>query len=335
MYNSQRLKLLQQFTLPLADYPWHSRCHELKSINQVGLRCYIKRDDELGLLSAGSKLRKYLSLIPALQAEGISDVILIGSAFSNHILHCTPLLLQNNMRPHLFLLGSQDMPLLGNMLFTKLMVSEKQINWIHRCDWPNVMRLANDYSQQLTGKVKIIPEGAFIPESLPGAMTLAIDILRNEQQLDLEFQHVFIDAGSGLLAIATLLAFAWLGKESWLHILLLADDEQTFTDKLAHMTPFFCQLVGAKVDAPQRFSLHRPQQARSFGATNQRLWQKIHYYARNEGLLLDPIYSAKLFMAMETIVQQDQLIGNCLGIHSGGSLSLTGFHKQLSQLCNV
>ena len=46
-----------------------------------------------------------------------------------------------------------------------------------------------------------------------GAMTLVTDVLTNELENDIHFDNIFIDAGSGLTAIAFILAFNYLGKE--------------------------------------------------------------------------------------------------------------------------
>jgi 1-aminocyclopropane-1-carboxylate deaminase/D-cysteine desulfhydrase-like pyridoxal-dependent ACC family enzyme len=55
--------------IPMAALPRQSRIHSLRSFSRG--RCYIKRDDELGFGISGTKVRKYLSLLPAILRESI------------------------------------------------------------------------------------------------------------------------------------------------------------------------------------------------------------------------------------------------------------------------
>jgi 1-aminocyclopropane-1-carboxylate deaminase len=170
---------------------------------------------------------------------------------------------------------------------------------------------------------------------LPGALTLAIDILQNEQENQQTFQHIFIDAGTGLSAIATILAFAWLKKETLLHILLLADDEQQFLARLKQFHQYFDSFVEDQLNWPGIVSgirLHRPTLAPAFGSVNATVMKHIQFLAREEGFLTDPIYSAKLFWEAKDIIHSQALAGNILVVHSGGALTLMGFQKELEKL---
>jgi 1-aminocyclopropane-1-carboxylate deaminase/D-cysteine desulfhydrase-like pyridoxal-dependent ACC family enzyme len=154
---------------------------------------------------------------------------------------------------------------------------------------------------------------------------LAIDILRNGS-----FNHIFIDAGTGLSAIATILAFAWMKIETLVHVLLLADEEQQFLDKLKRFHQSFEQFVEDRVPWPDRFRLYRPSVARSFGSVNTEMMTHIQFLAREEGFFTDPIYSAKLFLEAKSRIAE--LSGNVLVVHSGGALTLMGFQNKLARL---
>lgn len=303
---------------PLITHIPHSRTHALKSFTGS---CRTKREDELGFGISGTKLRKYVSLIPYLQKHSHQETIVIGSAYSNHVLSISQLLIENRIKPTLFLLGNPQIEKRGNLLLTSLLVPESQIHWIKREDWPHVEAIASAQS------AFIIPEGACMDEALPGSLTLAVDILQHETP-----EHIFMDAGTGLSAIATLLAFAWLKKKTLLHILLLADDEPTFLQKLKRFQKTFEKLLNCEIqwdDLIAQFKLYRPTQARSFGSVNQTTIHTIKEIAREEGFLTDPIYSAKLFYEAKQIILSDKLEGTILIVHSGGALTLMGFEKQL------
>ena len=68
-----------------------------------------------------------------------------------------------------------------------------------------------------------------------------------------------------------------------------------------------------------------PATAKSFGSTNKTIFEEIRRIAREDGILTDPVYSAKLFLTARQTILNKTLDGNILLIHSGGGLTLSGF----------
>ena len=318
----------------LAPYPLHSRVHPLKTFGDAQTPCFVKREDELGFGISGFKIRKYSSLIPHLQENKIKQAILIGGAYSNNIVGLTQLLIENSIQPTLFLLGNETTKKIGNFLLSSLMVSNDSIRWIGRDEWPNVQKIAALYAKKQSKRTMVIPEGASVAESLPGALTLALDIIKNETQLNKTFDHIFIDSGTGMMACATVLAFAWLKKTTNIHVVLMAEEEQEFLKTLSSLKTQLEFFIGVQLKLPyvkEKLKLYRPHVGRSFGSTNKTIFEEIRRIARTEGFLTDPIYSVKLFLESRRIIADEKIKGNCLIIHSGGGLTLMGFQEQLVQ----
>lgn len=312
----------------------HSRIHKLKT---MGKNCFIKRDDELSFGVSGTKLRKYSSLIPFLKSKKIKDALLMGTPYSNHLLSLAQLLIENEIKPTLFLLKNRSScPLAGNFLLLSLFIPASQIHWIDEADWPQTESIARKYgSQFLKSNYFIIPQGAYMVEAFPGALTLPLDILANEKELGSEFSHVFIEAGTGLSAFALILAFAWLKKKAKIHVILLADTSKEFTHKLEEFRSIFNNFIQSDLSSSQlNYELYPSNLAPSFGSTNASVFKEILFLARNEGFLADPLYSAKLFSTTRGILYSKKLTGNSLLIHSGGGLALMGFEKQLQKALN-
>jgi 1-aminocyclopropane-1-carboxylate deaminase/D-cysteine desulfhydrase-like pyridoxal-dependent ACC family enzyme len=300
----------------LFDYPLQSRVHRLKSFDTESCVCWVKRDDELGFGITGSKIRKYRSLVPFLVNGRFEEIALIGGANSNHIVGLSQLLREERLPFRLFLRGEASQPLVGNSLLTSMIAGPSAIRWISRSDWPQVYSLAQD---EMKGRnAFVVPEGAFCEPALSGALTLADDIRRNEKTVRFSFPHVFVEAGTGLTAMALLQG---LTPRHHIHIILLADDEEAFLGRMSDLDIL--------VQAP--FTLHRPTVARSFGAVNSKVLETIRTLAYTEGILTDPIYSAKLFMTAQEIIATQNLEGQALVVHSGGGLALSGFQDQLAR----
>lgn len=325
---TDRLQFLSA-KIGLRNYP-KSRVHKLKTFGSSQLQCFVKRDDELGSGVGGAKVRKYLSLIPHLVQKKVKKVIVIGGAYSNNVVALTQQLIENEIEPVLFLLRSHGAKVSGNYLLT-LLLAQNNIHWIVREQWQDIETLVNQYAKEnLNVPYEVIPEGAFMHQAFPGALTLGLDIANNEKEYDLNFDHVFVEAGSGLMAITTILALAYIKPSIKIHVLLLADNEAQFLVNLEKFQLLFDEIIGEKTSFSNNFTLHTPQVTpKSFGATNQMIFENIASIAKNEGFFTDPIYSSKLFIEAQNIMESSELQGNAVIIHSGGANTLAGFQDQL------
>lgn len=310
-----------------------SRVHPLNnSPPHENVSLFIKRDDELSFGVSGSKIRKYTSIIPHLKKLCAKRVCLIGGAYSNNILGLAQLLIENEMQPILFLRnpGNTKEQIRGNFLFIKMLVPEEDIVMVDRDSWDHVEKIV--CQKECGHPTIVIPEGAMMPEALPGALTLPLDIVENETALGTNFHHIFIDAGTGMQAIALILGGAICFPNTMIHVLLLAQNKEEFQRKLNEYTIQFQRITGFHVKALENFSLYTPTKGASFGSVPKSGFKDIVNIARTEGVFVDPIYSGKLMTEAKSIIKQYSLCGNILIVHSGGGLSLAGFQHQLASV---
>ena len=108
----------------------HSRVHPLRSFEVHSGKCFVKREDELGFGVSGTKVRKYLSFLPGFLQQKPDEAVIIGSAYSNHVLSLSQLLKENGIEPILFLLGDPECKLQGNLLFS--MISRQSLVCVKR-----------------------------------------------------------------------------------------------------------------------------------------------------------------------------------------------------------
>lgn len=262
-------------------------------------------------------------------SEHIEEVIVIGSAFSNHVLGITQLLIENQIKPTLFLRGDPLHAQKGNSILIQLLVDQNSIHWLTKKDWPMVDQITQQYVERSSSKIFILPEGGSALESLPGALSLPLDICRNERDLKLAFSDIFIDAGTGMMASALILGYHWLRKPSTIHVVLIAGDHNQFLHQLRACHQAFENLLQESCSFPQNYTLYVPQTFASFGSTGSELFKEIRAMAQTEGFLCDPIYTAKLFKEAKHQLTCQRLSGSNLIIHSGGGLSLIGFQDRL------
>lgn len=300
----------------MTNYQWNlsSRVHPLNGFPNQDVSCYVKRDDELGAGISGSKLRKYASLVPFWVRNGINQLVIIAGPQSNNLLAALQVGRELNMQITAFLLKPWTLTVQGNFMLSRLFLADKDIVWVERKQWPRVLDQAQEYLHGQTNAF-ILEEGSSVAEALDGAMTLAADIKRNEQEVGFSFDHIFIDAGTGFSAIALIKGMVKAGHQAMIHVLLLADDEDIFNTKIVDWLGY----------RPTNYTCFIPHTAKAFGSVNQTIKQEIKRLAQEEGMLADPIYSAKLFHEARKKISESSLLGNVLIIHSGGTLTMAGF----------
>lgn len=297
----------------------HSRVHALNGFSE---HCFVKRDDELSCGISGTKLRKYASLVPFWRKNNIRHLVIIAGAHSNNLLAALQLARENKLAVTALILKPKGSLIKGNFCLSQWFLSENDIQWIDRSQWSRVHSIARAIAADNQEKSFVLEEGASVKEAMPGAMSLADDIARNEKELGHHFEHIFIDAGTGFAAAALAHRLLKLNHLSTVHVLLLADSEGVYFNKIRQWLSY----------VPHNLQSFIPTTAKSFGSINQSIKGEIKRVAKEEGILLDAVYSAKLFYQSRLKIQSEALHGYKLIIHSGGVLSLIGL--DLNSLVN-
>lgn len=301
----------------MRDFPLRSALTPLQTLPD----CFFKRDDELH--PAGSKIRKLATLIPALASQQ-RPVWLAGGLNSNSIIAAAPLLQEAGLCYRV--LTPRYHKLYANGILACQILAPDQIKTV----LPAALAPALAALRRLAsaGQLTLIEEGLDHPAAYEGAASLAADLRRNEQAQGLDIRHVFVDSGSGLMAAGLIAGDLRLGIRRHYHIVLAAGSEAQLYRQLAHVTAHIRPTAGEAALRALPISFYRPLSGRSFGSTPAAVWDTIRQVARSEGVLLDPIYTAKTFQVLEQ--QAPRLAGTKVMVHSGGTGSLAGFLDKLT-----
>jgi 1-aminocyclopropane-1-carboxylate deaminase/D-cysteine desulfhydrase-like pyridoxal-dependent ACC family enzyme len=313
-----RLKSAESFNL------W-SRIHRLRWFNRSNI--WVKRDDELSFGVSGTRLRKHASIIPALKLKGIEEVVVIGEANSNNVLSAAQTLTENNIKITPFLLGPPAHKQ-GNLKLLSLFVDDDEIHWIPREQWTDIENHVNKYVEKENEqgiKVFVLPEGGHHRLALPGSLSILLDILRNESESGITFDHIFMDSSTGMVAQSLIAGAAAIKKKIQFHIVVLTGSFETFECGLNQIVQYTEDFLQDSIESDPDYKLYYPAIAKSFGGADRTIFREIKNIARNDGILTDPVYSAKLFITAKQAIQDLSIDGNVLLIHSGGTLSLSGF----------
>lgn len=313
-----------------ASFVLNSRVTKSRALSSEICDVYIKRDDELSAMISGSKMRKYAALIPYLKKNNISKCTLLGSSFSNNLVGLSQLLIENSIKPYVFTLESKNNKLCGNQLLLKMLIEPDQRFEIPRNLWHNRLEFVKNNFSRLSDSY-VIDEGAEHVMSVIGSMTLGFDIDDNQKKLNMTFDQIFLDCGSGLSSIGFLISLNFLKIKPKVHIVSMALSKENFEKKYK----FYLDKVGEKFNKdlfPYPFTFSRPQKHRSFGSVSRRLLDSLIKIVRSDGIFFDPIYSLKLYLEVKNFLEQSKPCPTILLIHSGGSSSILGFQESLSKI---
>lgn len=336
-------------TVGLQHSPWgcpESRVHPTPTL---GEDVWVKRDDELSFGISGSKLRKFCSLIHYLKDGAYDYAFLTGGVYSNHLPGIVQVLNEQKMKFQIWLRKDQkSREAIANFALLQLLTEPSCFRWLDQSEWENMSSLMQKESVHLRSlgrKVFLIKEGAEQYESLPGAMSAALDIMRNEKTLSekreqtFRFSTIYVDAGTGLSAIGLILGLSLQDHPRRVVVIGMADSEDVFFSRYQKYKKQLTDNFGFMLQDQHIDILYRrPPTAKSFGSTNARIFDKIRNLARKEGILVDPVYGAKLLLSLDQervelpsfkTFSNDKHEDLSLWIHSGGSFSLTGFWRQL------
>lgn len=323
----------------LIDYSLskRSRVHRLPSAPQG--RFWIKREDELSSGISGSKLRKYASLIPALKRKGVEMVGMIGGPNSNNLVGLAQLLKENSIEPVAFIRKAADPILRGNALLLDMLLPAERIRNIARADWQNAETIAKNYLEKLPrekGGGELLLEGCFGFDALPGAMSMAEDIVRNEKESETEYETIYVDCGTGLTAIGLILGLDVLSRHTQaptrreIVVTLIAETQERFQSKLAELRSALSSMLGYRILPKVRIRYLLSIVAPKFGAVNRTLFQSCREISRDEGLLMDPTYSVKHFVTARDDFAKNRENSNSLFIFNGSPLGIAGFQDRLA-----
>lgn len=311
------------------DYLPHTRIHSIPF--PMPGKWFLKREDETGMITPGGKLRKFASLIYYFRQKGYQTIFFEAGRNSNNALCMFSLCKEQGIPVKMVTKpGHPAATLSGNAFLLTLLASPNEI--IELSDQQSFRDFKLNYIPTSDdGQILWVPEGIFMEEALPGSLTLEDSIIRNEQSHSLRFDQVWIDAGTGMSAIGLVLAQNFSKHPRLVNIVGMADDREVFDQKLWAMHQFLHQELGtSSPNSPIPWHYYRPSVAKSFGATNATIFNKIKSFAREYGLLLDPIYMSKLVLTIEKLPKSSFSEGTHLIIHSGGSQTIFGFNQHFN-----
>lgn len=329
--------------LSLAVLPTEFRLLERVSKALGGPNIWIKSDDQTGSVLSGNKVRKLEYLLADAIAQGCDTILTCGGLQSNHCRATAAAAARLGLKCHLLLRGDQartttELKQLqpdvfpqgyeGNLLLDTLCGAEVSVfsaGYYAKHLENEFARLSRDYAEQ-GYKCYAIPTGGSNGTGLWGYVD-ALEEIRN----DCGSHNIVPDAivcasGSGGTQGGLTLGAHLFEWDVQVYGMAVCDSEAYFNNKVREDIDEWQRLFpSSSVSSPDLTSevttntidaYIGPGYAKGY----PELFDCIQWLAKNEGVVLDPVYTGKAFYGVVQEIKSGRFQGmsNIVFVHTGG-----------------
>lgn len=278
-------------------------------------RLLIKRDDALPFAMGGNKVRKLRVLARRALDDGADTLITMGGVQSNHARVTAAMAAATGMKSVLVLNGTPSPHPSGNALLQQLFGAEI-VFVATREEREPAMRAAASRLERSGRRPYIVPLGGSTPE---GSLTYALAF--DEMAGQVEAPDWIVHATSSGGTQAGLAAGAALAGARTRILGISADDpEHVIEGIVTRLVGEIGQLVGAPGLAYERIEVDASQVGLGYGIPTAASTEALELAARTEGLLLDPVYTAKAMAGLIAAIRRGafEAAETVLFWHTGG-----------------
>jgi len=297
-----------------------------------GPNIYIKRDDLLGLSAGGNKTRKLEFLVADALEQGADTLITCGAVQSNHCRLTLAAAVKEGLKCRLVLeervAGSYKPEGSGNNFLFQLLGVESITVVPGGSDMAAAMQKAADEVAAAGRKAYIIPGGGSNPIGATGYVACAEEILGQLFDRGLKVDRVVCASGSTGTHAGLVTGF--YGNNANLPVIGInvsrtKEAQEPLVYDLVRKT---AARVGVAAEIPREAVLCFGEYVGpGYSLPTPAMIEAVQLLARNEGILLDPVYTGKTMAGLIDLVRKGYFDSNenILFVHTGGSPALYAY----------
>jgi 1-aminocyclopropane-1-carboxylate deaminase len=282
----------------------------LHQLNHPGTdNLWIKRDDLIDPYISGNKWRKLKYLLADAQSQRKNHLVTFGGAYSNHLVATAAAAARSGLKSTAFVRGEaveNEMLMLCKLFGMRLIFTDRQAY--------------KDKAQLFKTHFTAEPEAFFIDEGGAGmaAVRGCAEII---DELPDDMLHLFCAAGTGTTAAGLLQGIHQRKLKTILHVIPVLKGGDFIAEEIFKLTGLKEQLV-----------LHQDYHFGGYAKTRPELITFVRSFVKNTGVLLDPVYTAKMFYAILDLYGKGYIKAGekTIALHTGGLLGLLGMKEKFS-----
>ena len=327
--------LSQQPRLQLAHLPTPLEVLPRLSEKLGGPRIWIKRDDMTGLALGGNKTRQLEYVFAQVLAQGCDSVVIGAYSQSNWCRQATAAAAKLGLSISLVLLHGEKGPKLqGNLLLDRLMGADVTVTGIETMEELQPLLDAKADELRKAGKTPFMIEPLGLQSLALGALGYvgaALELDSQFNQHDINPSHIFM-CGAHMTPAGMGLGLKALERQTRLMNVTPIKWSMPRSDhivEIANMTATMLG-IGTRLDAKDFDSTDEFIGTR-YGVVSASGHEAMLLAAREEAIILDPVYSAKSMAGMIAairsglVTQSDDIVF----VHTGGIPALFAYSEDL------
>jgi len=280
----------------------HSPLQQLRHSHLSGL--WVKRDDLIDPYISGNKWRKLKYILKAAAAENKNHLVTFGGAYSNHLVATASAAARSGLKATAFVRGEKvnnEMLVLCSLYGMELIFIDRETYKDKRaCYFEYAAKHADTY---------FIDEGGASAEAVLGCAEIIAELPE-------DIDHLFCAAGTGTTAAGLLQGIQKAGLKTKLHVIPVLKGGEFIREEIGHYIA---------TDNP-RLVLHTDYHFGGYAKTKPELLDFIKVFTAEHGILIDPVYTAKMFFAINDLGFKDYFAQEekVVALHTGGLLGIMG-----------
>lgn len=300
-----------------------------------GVEIWIKRDDLLGLAGGGNKTRKLEFLVAAALAEGADTLITVGAPQSNHCRLTLAAAAREGLKCRLVIeervKGSYSPDALGNNFLFQLLGAESVRMVELGADLAVEMAADAAVVREAGGRPYVIPGGGSNPLGALGYAACAAELANQSFDMGLVFDRMVVASGSAGTHAGLLVGLRALSSRLPVHGVSVRRDSATQTANVLALAEATAALIGTPAPVQGDVRVDDAQVGAGYSLPTPAMVEAVQMLAREEGVLLDPVYSGKAMAGLIAAVRDGRIPRGerVVFLHTGGAPSLPAFANVL------
>ena len=300
-----------------------------------GPTLFIKRDDCTGLATGGNKTRKLEFLVGEAIRENADMLVTQGAVQSNHVRQTAAAAARHGMKCHVLLERrvpdrDADYEATGNVLLDDLFGATREFRG------PGLDM--NAEAEAVTAKLRddgnrpyFIPGGGSNTVGALGYANCAQEIADQSREMGQSFDWLVMGTGSTGTQAGLVAGFHAIGHDLPVMGISVRQPREGQMTAVHGLTQRTLEKLGADGIELSKILVDDGYVGEGYGIPAQSTLEAIHLTARQEGILLDPVYSAKGMAGLIGLVRSGffKPTDNVLFLHTGGATALFAYQEQL------
>lgn len=330
-------------SIDFARFPRTSLCHQPTPIEPLprlsaylgGPSIFIKRDDCTGLAMGGNKTRKLEFLVGEAIEQGADMLVTQGAVQSNHVRQTAAAACKVGMKCHVLLerrVPGRDpsYEVTGNVLLDQLFGATHEFR-------PDGLDM-NAETQAVADKLKadghrpyFIPGGGSNPTGALGYANCAQEIVDHAKDTGQTFDWLLMGTGSTGTQAGLVAGLHALGHALPVMGVSVRQPKERQINAVHGLVQKTLEKLGLDGIPADRVLVDDGYVGEGYGIPHETTLEAIRLLAQQEGILLDPVYSAKGMAGLIGMVRQGffKPTDQVLFLHTGGASALFAYQEQL------